>query len=256
MKYFFNELGKIKKKIKGYKILLCLDYDGTLTPIVKKPEYAKLGQNIKHALENIKSNKNIILAIISGRTLSGIKKLVNLRNVIYAGNHGFEIEIGRDVFIHRGLKEAIPIISKIKKAISKKIKGIRGAFIEDKEFTLSIHWRLVKKKYLNKLFLIIKNIIHNNSKIRLTIGKKVWEIRPNIAWDKGKAVELIYSKVNKNNNLKIIYIGDDTTDEDAFSVLKKEITIKIGKSNKSKAKYYLKKQSEIKNILNLLSNIG
>ncbi|OGS44173.1 MAG: trehalose-phosphatase [Elusimicrobia bacterium RIFOXYD2_FULL_34_15] len=260
MKYLFDKWNSISKKIKGLKILLCFDYDGTLTPIAKKPEYAKLDFKTRNILKNVCKNKKFILMVISGRPLSEIRKMVKLRDVIYAGNHGFEIEIKKCNFVHQEAEIASPIIKEIRKIIENKIKMIPGAFVEDKKFTLSIHWRLVNKKYLRKLFSIIKNVIHNNKKIKLTKGKKVWEIRPNINWDKGKALLWVLSRLSaKRAGLHVrypllpVYVGDDTTDEDAFKALKCGITVKVGKSNKSKAGYYLKSQQEVVKFLKILN---
>ena len=276
MRYFFDNCDKIKKELADKNIFLFLDYDGTLTPIVKKPELAKLDSQIKKLLRKI--SRNCPTAIISGRPLNEIEKLVGLKNIIYSGNHGFEIETQitaddtkchsesrkkRDnlreqsrrlpqIFVQIEARKIKPIIQKIRYVLEKKIKNIKGAFVENKGLTLSIHWRLVDKKNLLNLFAIIRETIRNNSRVRLTKGKKVWEIRPNIIWDKGKAVQWILSLLPTSYSLCPIYIGDDTTDEDVFKVLKNGITIRIRKSKKSKARYYLKKQSEIKKLLNHL----
>lgn len=253
MKYFFSEWEKISKKLIKRKKFFFFDYDGTLTPIVKKPELAKLDSEIKKLLRKISGK--CPTAIISGRPLNEIKKLVGLKNIIYSGNHGLEIEIKGRKIIQDVPLESKKEIHRIKNKLRKEIKKIDGAFLEDKGLTLSIHWRLTGKKYLPKLFAIIRETICNNSRVRLTKGKKVWEIRPNINWDKGRAVNRILSLLAARYSLLAIYIGDDTTDEDAFKVLKNGITIRIGESKKSKAGYYLKKQSEIKRFLILLKHL-
>ncbi len=248
MKYLFSEWQPLQKKLKNTKkISLFLDYDGTLTPIVKKPELAKLSLQIKKLLRKISGKYTV--AIISGRPLNEIKKLVGLKNIIYSGNHGFEIEIkGKKIIqnVSRGTKNEI---RRIKDKLVKEIKKIDGAFLEDKGLTLSIHWRLVDKKNLLNLFATIRDVIRDNSRVSLTKGKKVWEIRPNINWDKGRAVKKILSLRPTRYSLLPVYIGDDTTDEDVFKVLKNGITIRIGKSKSSNARYYLKNQSEIKKFL-------
>lgn len=247
MRYFFDNCDKIKKELADKDIFLFLDYDGTLTPIVKKPELAKLDSQIKKLLRKISGK--CPTAIISGRPLNEIKKLVGIKNIIYSGNHGFEIEIKGGKIVQDVPLESKKEIRRIKNKLIGEIKKIDGAFLEDKGLTLSIHWRLTSRKYLPKLFAIIRAVIRNNSRVRLTKGKKVSEIKPNINWDKGKAVQWIRSLLSTSYSLLPIYIGDDTTDEDVFKVLKNGITIRIGKSKKSKARYYLKKQSEIKKFL-------
>ncbi|MEW6557352.1 MAG: trehalose-phosphatase [Elusimicrobiota bacterium] len=260
MNYFFSEWKRINKRLTNKKRIFFFDYDGTLTPIVKKPEYAKLDSQIKWLLKKL--SEKYTVAIISGRPLYDIKKQVGLKNIIYSGNHGFEIEtqINTDkkhrftqIFIHPEAQKIKPIIQRIRPVLEKKIKNIKGAFVENKGLILSIHWRLVDKRYIPKLFVIIREVIRTNSRVVLTKGKKVWEIRPNINWDKGKAVRFILSLFPLPSSLFPVYIGDDTTDEDAFKMLKNGITVRIGKLTKSNANYYLKNQSEIIKFLKTLS---
>lgn len=253
MKYFFRDKNEIIEKLRLRRVLIFLDYDGTLVPIRKTPKLAVVNQKTKELLGQV--SKKHFIAVISGRTLPEIKKLVGIKNIIYSGNHGFEIEIKGRKIVQDVPLESKEEIRRIKNKLIKEIKKIRGAFLEDKGLTLSIHWRLVSKKSLSKLFAMIRDTIRpalRAFRIRLTKGKKVWEIRPNINWDKGRAVKYICSLLPVRNQLLPVYIGDDTTDEDAFKVLKNGITIRIGKSKKSKARYYIKKQSEIKKLLNCL----
>ncbi|MBI5573967.1 MAG: trehalose-phosphatase [Elusimicrobia bacterium] len=251
MKYFFHDKNEIIENLRNRRALIFLDYDGTLVPIRKTPKLAVLNLKTKELLRQI--SKKYFIAIISGRTLSEIKKLVGLKNIIYSGNHGFEIEIKGRKTVQDVPLESKKEIHRIKNKLIEEIKKIGGAFLEDKGLTLSVHWRLVGKKYLLKLFAIIRDVIRNGLCIHLTKGKKVWEIRPNINWDKGRAVRFVMSKVQSPKSKVVpIYIGDDITDEDVFKILKNGITIRVGKSKKSKAKYYIKNQSEIKKLLNHL----
>ena len=252
MKYFFGKWPQIKKKLETTKnVFLFFDYDGTLTPIVRKPKLAKLDRKVKELLKKLSGKFKV--AVISGRPLREVKKFVGLKNIIYSGNHGFEIEIQPQIFIHPEAEKIRPEIQRIKRIIEQKTTGIKGSWIEDKGLVISIHWRCVDKKHSPKLLTIIHSAIRNNSRVRLTKGKKVWEIRPNIDWHKGKAVRFILSLLPTPYSLLPVFIGDDTTDEDAFKALRSGITIRICKSNKSSARYYLKNQSEILRFLKILN---
>lgn len=233
-------------------LFLLLDYDGTLTPIVKRPEKAILSRKRREILRQIAHHPSIKMAIISGRQLSDIKKLIAIPHIIYVGNHGFEIEIQGKHQIHPAAKYFVHILKKIKNKLARKIK-IKGVLIEDKEFTLSIHYRLVSRQDLQSFHQLFSTIIESwKKKIRITTGKKVIEIRPPFDWDKGKAVRWIISKLKLKSYFPV-YIGDDRTDEDAFRVLKgKGISAKVGMSGKTLADRRLKNVAEVYRFLSRL----
>lgn len=227
------------------KHLLLLDYDGTLTPIVNRPELARLSSRRKKILKLLARHPQIKMAIISGRKLSDIKKLVGIPHLIYAGNHGFEIEIHGKHFVFPAAQQFAPVLKKIKSEMARKIK-VKGVLIEDKKFTLSIHYRLVAGHDLSLFHRLFNEVIRPwKGKVKVTKGKKVFEIRPPFDWDKGKAVKWIMKKLGLRKHLPI-YIGDDQTDEDAFKVLKgKGISIWVGREKSPRADYHLRHPGEV-----------
>ena len=241
------------------KLLLFLDYDGTLTPIAKRPKLARLSPPRKIFLRKLAHNPRIKMAIISGRKLSDIKRLVNIPQLIYVGNHGFEIEVNGNYKIHPAARRFIPTLKRIKSKLINKIT-VKGAWIEDKSLTLSVHYREVARGRL-KLFyqLFYKAINPWEKKIKITKGKKIFEIRPPFDWDKGKAVKWIINKLHLKNYFPI-YIGDDQTDEDAFRALKGKglpagqagISIFVGKTKRTSADYSLKNVSAVYRFLQIL----
>ncbi len=239
------------------RYLIFLDYDGTLTPIVKKPHLAKLTAKQKSFLKKLAENPDVLITIVSGRKLADVKKLVGIANIFYAGNHGFEISGPKTNIIHPKAQASKPILKKIKKALTSAVKGIKGALVEDKTYTLSLHYRLVKSKDHKKLEKIFKNIISpylKSKTIRITHGKKVFEVRPNVDWNKGQAVRWLIKKLGKGKKYTPIYIGDDTTDEDAFKLLKKKgVTLRVGKIKETSAKNFLKDINDVYKFLKILA---
>ncbi len=222
------------------KYFLFLDYDGTLTPIVKKPDLAMLTKARRSTLKKIAKAPHILVAIISGRKLSDLKQKVGIPGLIYAGNHGFEIAGPGLKIIHSQAKQSKPILKKIKSELQKRLKAIKGTIIEDKGLSLSLHFRLVKAKDLKKVKEIFATTTQPHlKKVRITHGKKVFEVRPPVKWDKGKAVLWILKKFG--GKMIPVYIGDDTTDEDAFRALKnKGLTMRVGKIKGSSAQHFIK----------------
>ena len=259
MRYIFHDLEKIKKSLEGKYIFLFLDCDGTLAPIVNTPDKVIISQETKKLLGSLSQKKNCRIAIISGRTLADIKKRFGLKNIIYSGNHGFQIEgpkIKHELAVPLGYKKAL---WRIKTRLKEKLSGIKGVFVEDKKLSLALHFRLADKRQLS----FIKTVFHESiilylvkNKIKVRPGKKILEVRPPLRWDKGKIVLWLLSRqifALKKDNILPIYIGDDLTDEDAFKALKnKGLTVFVGKPGNSKADYYLKNTEEVTKFLRLI----
>ncbi len=192
------------------------DYDGTLTPIVAKPELAVLSQPMRDCLCEL--NKHYNVAIISGRKLSDVKACVGLDGVYYAGNHGLEILIPQheDVACMMG-SEFKATMDSIYQELEAELGAIKGILIEHKIYTLSVHYRLVAPSIYDVIERAVNQCLQAHENIRLHLGKKVFELRPKLAWNKGHAVNYLMQLLqDKGEKPYPIYLGDDVTDEDAF----------------------------------------
>lgn len=249
MDYLFDGWDKLKEKLNDRHIFLFLDYDGTLTPIVQYPDKAVISEEVGNLLKDLSTMPKCDVGIISGRALKDIEKMVGLEDIIYAGNHGLEIEGPKIRFESQISPESLSIMRDVKERLSIGLSKIEGIFVEDKEITLSIHYRLASQSGYLLAKKIIEEIIQPflvRGKIKVSYGKKVVEIKPPVEWNKGKAVEWILDRVLKEKPILPIYLGDDVTDEDVFGILKdKGLTIYIGKPRKSQARYYLKDTREV-----------
>jgi trehalose 6-phosphate synthase/phosphatase len=224
---------------------LFFDYDGTLTPIVDTPHDAVLDENIRAMLNKLKSKYQI--AIISGRALADIMGMVNIKDIIYAGNHGAEIWDGKNTVAGNSEPVDTRLLHEFKEKISAVLMDIDGVIIEDKTITLSIHYRNVKQPNVARMIANFRNVADSyRDRLRITEGKKVFEVRPLNAWNKGDAVVWILK--NFGAGRMTIYIGDDTTDEDAFKVINQTgVSINIGKN--IHASCYLESQTEVARFL-------
>lgn len=254
MQYLFNVWGNLKTRLLRAKhILLCADFDGTITPIKPRPQEAKLSKSIRLLLCKIAKAKPFTVGIISGRSLKDIKEKVDVGGLIYAGNHGLEIACKGKKFIYPAAERFIPLILKIAKKLSRELAAFPEIVLEEKQLSLSLHYRLVSKaKFLRlkEIFFQIVGPYLVSQKIKLTFGKKVWELRPPIEWDKGKAILWLLKRL-KTKRILAIYIGDDRTDEDAFRAVNKlkGISIFVGRKRKSLARYYLKSTKDTERFL-------
>lgn len=200
-------------------ILLMLDYDGTLAPIRSSPERAKLSAGMLNLLDRLGRSPDIILAVISGRNLKNLKEMVPVRGIYFAGCHGLEISGPGIKFLHPKAKAAIPNLTKLDKEFWGGVSKIPGILIENKGLSLAVHFRNVAPANLPSLKREIGRLRKKYPVLLCQTGRKVCDFRPDIDWDKGKAVRLLLNKL-KNKKPFPIYIGDDITDEDAFMALR------------------------------------
>lgn len=252
--------GLLNHVAKADRLLLLLDYDGTLTPIAGTPEEAVLSGAMRQLLKKLAKHKKIHVGIVSGRGLENIKKLVRIPGLIYVGNHGFEAEGVEYEASGLNPAEMRPIIKELCREISRKLEDVKGALIEDKGLSASVHYRLVAKEEIGAVRERVAEVVVLHPRVRLAEGRKVLEIRPNIDWDKGRMAALILEKFSHEypgENILPIYIGDDATDEDAFEAFKEGITVRVSKRDiETKAKFVLKDTDEVEDLLRAIRYRG
>jgi len=259
MQYLFQSWETFSSEIKTASHTLFLsDYDGTLTPIVGRPSDALLSSGVREKLRALAEKPAFSVGIITGRLLLEVKAMVEIEGIYYAGNHGLEIEGPGLSFIKPEAKAARAEIEDIVRQLSTRLAGIEGVIVEDKGLSLSVHYRLVKKsqeKMVTETFHQITSPLLQDGKIMVSSGKKVLEVRPPIDWHKGKAVETIKKELEKVIGGEIgpvIYLGDDTTDEDAFKVIHRPHgwSIYVGQANpSSNAEYFLESTLEVEALI-------
>lgn len=203
-------------------MLVALDFDGTLAPIVEHPENAALPAATRPILERLAARPDTDLAIVSGRGLEDVRARVGVDGIFYAGNHGMEIE---GPGLQRRVAAAVaarPRLAACAEALREAVAGIEGAQVEDKGFTLSVHTRRVADREAEaEVERRVRAIVADEPGLRITSGKKILEVRPDVDWDKGRATSFLLDTLEAGAGLlvPVIFIGDDRTDEDAFRAL-------------------------------------
>jgi trehalose 6-phosphate phosphatase len=245
-------------------ILLLADYDGTLTPIVGRPRDAVLSTRVREILTTLAGKPMYSVGVISGRSITELKSLVAIEGIYYAGNHGLEIEGPGLRYISPLAESARMTIKDLAEQMATELADVDGVIVQDKGMSLSIHYRLVRKEKESTVADVVRRLttpLCEGGKIKLFTGKKVWEIRPPVDWDKGKAVEAIEREIKamlKIERLLTIYLGDDNTDEDAFRVVHPPggWSIFVGEENQTSAAYYfLNSTAEVETFLTRLHEL-
>lgn len=196
-----------------------LDYDGTLTPIVDRPDLARLAPEMRETLARLAQVCTV--AVVSGRGLEDVRRLVAAPELIYAGSHGFEIAgpEGLSIRSEKGT-EYLPALDEMEARLQARLQPVRGALVERKRFSIAVHYRLVDPDDQPQIEAAVKAALQAHPGFRKGLGKKVYEIQPDIDWHKGRAVRWLIEALELDLAATLpIYIGDDVTDEDAFRAL-------------------------------------
>jgi trehalose 6-phosphate synthase/phosphatase len=248
---WIDSADELRMRLGNREVFLFLDFDGTLAPIVDSPEKALLPAPIRSSLERLL--RIVQLAVVSGRALDDLKSRVGLAGIVYAGNHGSEIWIEGSVLHANGVDNTTRTLRTFLDRLRTRLSRVEGVLIEDKGITASIHFRQVDPSHVGDVLRIFWDIARDYEKVfRITTGKKVMELRPQAAWNKGQAVARIMEL--KGRGMLPIYVGDDTTDEDAFRAIKGSgISVSIGANAESD--YYLRDQEEMGAFLDWIADI-
>lgn len=220
----------------GKRLLLFLDYDGTLVPIRRTPERAVLGERKKRLLKAL--SDQAFVCIVSGRSLADIRERVGVEGLAYIGNHGLEISFGRRIWIHPLAKKRSAALKRLLRRIEDQTRRFPKLLIEDKNITASVHFRRMDRVLTAPLKRIVEQTVRQKSReFIVSEGKKVIEILPRLAWDKGKGIRKAMSWLPKGKPALPIFIGDDRTDEDAFRELGGDaMTIHVGTARGTSAR--------------------
>jgi trehalose-phosphatase len=235
------------------------DYDGTLAPIVNEPEKAYLKPSVRSLLNQLSDHYPV--AIVSGRDLRDVREFVQLDHLIYAGSHGFRIAgPGGISWTHSEAEKTFPLLDRVEKHLKKQFSDHQGILVERKYSAIAIHYRNAPKNSFKKINQVADNIVRESPDLKKSRGKKIIEIKPSFDWNKGKAVEWILRKMGYADPQQYlpVYLGDDTTDEDAFRVLADHGTsILVGDHGRiSAADMQLRDTGQVEEILHVLVQEG
>ena len=243
----------------AHRILLLFDYDGTLTPIVDRPDLASLSPETRELLGTLNSQERFRIGVISGRSLEDVSAMVSVEGLIYGGNHGLEIRGPHLEFVHSEAARLATTLRLINQQLLKSLGQIPGVLVENKGLSLSVHYRLTPSTDLDRVEEGITCVVEPfqpSGALRISQGKKVTEIRPDVAWNKGNAVSKLQETYPEAS--LPLFFGDDLTDEDAFAVVQDTggIAVFVGPPGQpTLAQYRLPSPKEVAQTLKLMADI-
>lgn len=198
-------------------IALFLDYDGTLTPIVSRPEDAVLAPEMRERVRAVARRMPVV--IVSGRGRRNVAELVGIDGLGYVGSHGFDIVGPEGSGVAREVAaDVLPLLDDAEAELRRALGDIPGALVERKRFGIAVHFRLVADGAFDRVESAVQGALARRPRLRRAEGKKVVELRPDVDWDKGCAVLWLLDELGLAE-AHPIHIGDDLTDETVFTAI-------------------------------------
>ncbi len=227
------------------------DFDGTLVPLQADPMTCHLSASQAATLRALAAVPGVHITIVSGRRLVDLRSRIGIAGLGYVGNHGLEIATPSHNFVHPGALALATRLGQWQSTLQAKLEPFTGAWIENKELSLSIHYRTLAECRRQDFMAVIENYkgaITEDGQLVISDAKQVVEIRPNLGWTKGSAIQVVDDYINNDyingdhinedhinkdrNRARRVYFGDDISDEDAFAQWQQDLTVLVGEANR------------------------
>lgn len=219
---------QVRDRLEPGRTVVFLDFDGTLSPIVDDPAEARPVAGARPAVERLAERCPV--AVISGRDLDDVRQRLGVEGVWYAGSHGFDVG-GPDgeSKVEESAEEALPALDDAEQEVRRRLADIAGATVERKRFSLAVHYRQVDDGRVDDVVDAVEELADRHDRLRATRGRRVVELRPDLDWDKGRALQWLLTRLATGGESErdvvgdgswvAVYAGDDLTDEDALDVV-------------------------------------
>ena len=236
---------------------LCSDFDGTLVPFQADPKACQLSPRQADTLTALAALPGVHFTIVSGRTLLDLQNRLGIAGLGYVGNHGLEIATESLNFVHPGAVAMTTKLAHWQAILQDKLHHFSGVWIENKTLSLSIHYRNLPEHRRQEFLSVVEecsSAITQERQLLISAAKLVVEIRPNLAWTKGSAIQAINDSIDADRSkARRVYFGDDISDEDAFAQWPDDLTVLVGEANRlTHANYRLSDYLETHRLLDAL----
>jgi len=211
---------ELERRLAGRRPVVFLDYDGTLTPIVDRPEDAVISESMRDAVRGLAARSTV--CVVSGRDRPVVQELMGVDDLVVAGSHGFDIWSPEGGSIqHDAAAGSEELLDRVTARLRDELDPIEGALVEPKKASVAAHYRLVADEERPVVHAVVERVLADHpDELKVTPGKMVYELQPKLDWDKGKAVLYLLEALDlEADDVVPFYLGDDITDEHAFEAL-------------------------------------
>jgi trehalose 6-phosphate phosphatase len=215
-----RDTGTLVERMAGKRVAVFLDYDGTLTPIVDRPEDAVISESMREVVRGLA--RRCTVCVVSGRDRPVVQQLMGVDDLVVAGSHGFDIwDPGSGTLEHEASQGFEELLEGVTARVKEEAGRFDGTAVEEKKASVAIHYRQVPSEHHEEIGRFVEAILGDHpDELKVTPGKMVYELQPKLDWHKGKAVlHLIDVLGLDSEDVAPVYLGDDVTDEDAFRAL-------------------------------------
>ncbi|MDS0282038.1 trehalose-phosphatase [Haloarcula onubensis] len=234
-------------------LLVALDFDGTLAPIMDDPDAPQITQANLRAVERLVDHPDTLVAVVSGRQLADLRPRVGIEGIRYVGNHGLEYTVDGEREVHPEAEAQMEDLQNAREEIERRLTEFEGVHVEDKAVTLTVHYRRARDVSAEEVTAVVEDVVEPVEGLKTSNGKMIVEVKPTVEWHKGAIVERLRDEVPAS--WQTVYVGDDTTDEDAFRVLgEDDFGVLVGE-RATAADYRVQDQAEVSRLLNWLVGV-
>jgi len=247
-------LPDLERRIGADRILVASDFDGTLAPLAPTPDAAVILPAAREALSRLSDMPGVTVAVISSRALEDVAGKVGSERLTYGGNHGLEmkgpeippLKIRTDE-VRWDLATALTMLRSL-------LQDVEGAIVEDKKSGISVHYRQVNPAQFETVAAAVTEAAALSNDIQLKHGKMVWELRPDLGWNKGSAIIRLMARI-KIGAGAVFFLGDDETDDDVFHVLPRAATFAVGDREAPEAAFRCHSPDDVAELLMWMADL-
>lgn len=227
-------------------LVVLLDFDGTLVRLERRPEDVRVDDSVRRMLRQLTRHPRVTLYVISGRRRADLQRHVRVPGVGYLGLHGWEKETGIP-----SQRSSQKLLQTARRLIEERLRGLGGVWVENKKLAFAVHYRGATAASVRHAEAALREVLqHFGLQLGQLKGNKIWEVLPREIEGKGPAVRRLLADFPRS--VLPIYVGDDTTDESAFAVLRRGLTVRVGGHRPTGARFFLRNSAEVISFLHKL----
>lgn len=247
----FPDWPELERRLRAARSRILLsDFDGTLVRIRRVPGAVRISKTMRMLLERIRDAGSVV-GVVSGRALADVERRVGIPGIWYVGSHGYRLRDprGREIWLATPTERRT--VARTTGWLRPRLARLPGIRLDVKGASVAVHYRTASPQAQEKAEAIVRQALERQPELRLLAGKKVWELLPGESVDKWTAIRRLLAAEKANGSRFVVYLGDDTTDENVFRQMREGVSIVVGRRSNTAARYYVRSMAGVRDFLRL-----